>query len=143
MKRFDPHATVLAQGPSARVMVIGGPRTGKTSLAASLRVEPLIHADTLIDAFTWSAVSEELATLMGRPGPWLIEGVAAVRGLRKWLHEHSQGKPCDLVIVMSEAKVGRTPRQEAMAKQSETIFSRIIDELVRRGTGLLEERPGT
>lgn len=118
-----------------RVVVAGGPRTGKTTLArqklaSGFRVR---HADELIATHEWSAASAHVATWLDEPGPWVVEGVTAVRGLRKWLAAHPEGKPCDVVAWLDRPQVARSPGQETMARGTLTIWSGVWPELVRRG----------
>jgi len=65
-----------------RILVAGGPRTGKTSFAEELGKGLNLgvrHTDDLIGAYAWSAASSEVATWLEEPGPWIIEGVARRR----------------------------------------------------------------
>jgi len=118
------------------ICVTGGPRTGKTTFAE--RVEqrtgiPARHSDTLIQDLAWSDASAEVAKWFDEPGPWLIEGVAVVRALRKWLLAHPEGKPCDRVLFLVDPVVEQTPGQKAMAKGCATIWGGIVAELRARG----------
>jgi hypothetical protein len=114
-----------------RVVLAGGPRTGKSTLAETTLGEVIgaltgarVYAtDNLIGSHDWSAASAECARWMAEtPGPWIVEGVTAVRGLRKWLDANPTGRPCELVIWMSVPVVGRSPGQETMAKGCTTIW---------------------
>lgn len=122
-----------------RVLVLGGPRTGKTTLATRLGHERLVrvrHTDDLITTHSWSDASDEVARWLEEPGPWVIEGVAAVRALRKWLEAHrlpSSGLPFDELFVGSTAKVLRTPGQEQMARACESIWDEVRPHVLRRG----------
>lgn len=60
------------------------------------------------------------------PGPWVIEGVAVPRALRKWqaLH-HGAPPPCDRLIVLVECHKALTARQ---AKMSQDLHG-VLDEL--------------
>jgi hypothetical protein len=121
-----------------RILIIGGPRTGKTTLADALAQAmgaPVSHADDVKRA-TWSDVSEALSGWLGRalPGPWLCEGVALPRALRKWLRAHSApATPADVIYWLSKPVVQRTPGQETMAKGVETVWREVEPELIRRG----------
>lgn len=115
------------QRGAQRVVLAGGPRTGKSTLAETIGAlfgGKLYATDDLIGSHDWSAASAECARWMAEtPGPWIVEGVAAVRGLRKWLEANPTGRPCDLVIWMSVPVVGRSPGQETMAKGCTTIWT--------------------
>ena len=115
----------------SRIIIAGGPRTGKTTLAGQLAAQlhlDQLHTDDLIAGHSWSTL------IMGwieEPGPWVIEGVAAVRGLRKWLEAHG-GQPCDQVIWMVRPLEQLTPGQLTMMKGCQTIWRDIISELSHR-----------
>lgn len=131
-------STVEAQladlGDAGRVLVAGGPRVGKSTLAelaaAKLGV-PAEHTDDTID-LGWSNASAEVKGWLDRPR-YVVEGVALPRALRKWLAEHPEGKPCDTLYWSNRAKAARTPGQAAMAKGCETVWTQILGELRRRG----------
>ncbi len=115
----------------SRTLIIGGPRTGKTTLANAMGLElgvEVLHTDDLI-GLGWSESSEHIAVdWLARPGPWLIEGVAAVRGLRKWLAANG-GRPCDLIINLTDARVPLTEGQRRMAAGCQTIWAKIESEI--------------
>lgn len=122
-------------------LIIGGPRTGKSTKASSLSEQSGVqikHCDELVKKFPeWSMVSEAVCDWISEPGPWIIEGVAGVRGLRKWL-ERKTGKLSDLTVVwMSEPKVQQTSAQKSMHKGAQTIFDQIKPELLRRGAQII------
>lgn len=99
---------------------------------------PKRHTDDLI-SFGWSRASEIIATQWFiMPGPWVIEGVAAVRALRKWLRAHPEGAPCDRVIWMNTPHVMLAPGQDTMAKGCRTVWNEISAEL--EGRGVIVER---
>jgi len=120
-----------------KIAIIGAPRAGKTTLAAKLAAElgvQVRHSDDLIGTLDWSAASEHIATVwLPEPGPWIIEGVAVVRALRKWLDAHPTGLPCDKIIVLETPRVALTSRQAGMAKACATILDGIRGPLLERG----------
>lgn len=119
-----------------RILILGGPRTGKTTLANKLGAErgiPVRGMDDLIGAFDWSAASAEAARWMDDPGPWIIEGVQGARALRKWLAAHPEGQPADLIIHCQKPHVPLTAGQIAMGKGCLTVWGEVAAEVVRRG----------
>lgn len=127
-----------------RIAITGGPRTGKTTLGDILRVEemesgrrlavPLRHTDDLIGKLEWSDASAEVARWMDAPGPWIIEGVAVSRALRKWREAHpGEPPPVDRVIYLSEPHVDTTPHQHAMAKGVRKVHDEIESWLAEHG----------
>lgn len=119
-----------------RIVIAGGPKTGKTTLgnriASDMPRSEVHHTDAVID-LGWSEASAGVATWFDRPGPWCIEGVAVPRALRKWLAAHAEGKPCDVVIWLEEPHEERTPGQVTMARGCATVFAEIEGELRARG----------
>jgi len=114
---------------NARIVIGGHPRTGKTThgnqLAAALGVT-CQHTDDLID-LGWSEASAAAAEWMTKPGPWVIEGMAAARALRK-VPESEHG-PCDLLIWLTDPFEPLTKGQLAMGKGADTVLAGIVDAL--------------
>ena len=119
-----------------RVVIGGGPRTGKTTLAAKCYPPELVHhTDDLIN-LGWSEASAAAAEWMAEPGPWVIEGVAAVRALRKAL-DASPEAPCDQLYWLTEPHEALAKGQASMAKGCDTVLAGIRDELIRRGVQII------
>ena len=110
----------------------GGPRTGKSTLAGALGL-PVLSTDVLIVSYDWSQASEQVATWFDLTGPWVIEGVAAGRALRKWIKANLEGKPCDHILYLTHAYEQLTPGQATMAKGCATVWREILPELLKRG----------
>lgn len=124
-----------------RIVIAGGPRTGKTTLAVRLGVERFLiprHTDDLIPTHTWSKASDEVALWLEHHGPFIVEGVATVRALRKFMQRHPTRRPCDVVHWLYAPKVEQTPNQRAMAKAALTIWVQIRDELEARDVRIEE-----
>ncbi|TXH11826.1 MAG: hypothetical protein E6R03_13975 [Hyphomicrobiaceae bacterium] len=122
-----------------RILITGGPRTGKTVLAVKLSIQSglqVFHTDDLIDV-GWSEASANAAEWMEQPGPWVIEGVSIPRALRKWLAAHPEGKPADKIIYLSVPRVELSSGQAAMAKGVATVWREVVPELVRRGVEIV------
>lgn len=92
---------------STRFLVVGYPRSGKSSFARAigraLRVEPI--ATDQVMGLGWSEASEAASNWFDRKGPLVIEGVAGLRALRKWLLRNSrmrtpQPMPIDRLIFL-------------------------------------------
>ena len=127
-------------GMFMRVAIAGGPQVGKTTLAQAIRGQghTLRSTDDLIGG-DWSKVSETVAGWFNRYGPWVVEGVAVPRALRKWLTARPGAlAPCDLIIWLSTPHVELTPHQATMAKGVETVWRQIQPELDARGVTILE-----
>jgi hypothetical protein len=123
-----------------RILIAGGPRTGKTTFAAQLSDAsgaPVRHTDDLVGKLDWSAASAEVATWFDEPGPWIVEGVAVGRALRKWLAAHPEGTPADTIYWALNAKVACTPGQISMAKGCLTVWTEVLPQLTARGVQVL------
>ncbi len=126
------------RSPSQRVVICGGPRTGKTRMATTRFGSPyrVRHADSLRFTHLWSDASVEVARWFDSPGPGVVEGVATVRALRKWLRLNP-GRPCDSVLYLSEPLVEREKvGQRALARGVETVWREVWPELSRRGVAV-------
>src|SRR6266550_2238300 len=115
-----------------RTVIVGGPKTGKTTRAIAEGGD-ILHTDDLAAGRDWSAQSLAAMARLGQDGSWTMEGVTAVRALRKWLAAHPDGKPCDRVVRLTEAHQSLTPGQASLAKGCDTVFREIESNLRQRG----------
>lgn len=107
-------------GAANRIVIVGGPRCGKSTLARLLREarqlptfcgdprsmvkEPEDNVTYLPEGLHWSDSSQFVADhWLGRPGPFVCEGQVMARALRKYQLGES---PCDLVVVMTHQLPG-------------------------------------
>jgi hypothetical protein len=134
-----------------RIVICGGPRTGKTTLARDLyrgavpgfadhgliSSDAIHHTDTVmgISGMDWSGASRFVAyEWFTLPGPWIIEGVAVSRALRKWREAHpGEPPPVDRVIRLTTPHVELTRGQAAMDKGEATVWAEIEDWLLESG----------
>ncbi len=135
---LDGLARQLLRELPGRIIIAGGPRCGKSVLSRKLGVTPVRGTDELI-GLGWSEASEAASRWFNEPGPWIAEGVAMPRALRKWLAAHpGSTKPADLVVWLGVAVVARVAGQEAMAAGCLTVWREIRPELFRRGVRIRE-----
>ena len=123
-----------------KILVIGGPRCGKTTHAKQLGSQygiSVLHLDDHMH-LKWSEVSDAVVVWLDERDPWVMEGVQGVRGLRKWLRAHPD-RPLDFEVHLLVApKVELTKGQQAMYKACKTMFQEILPELEKRGAKVLE-----
>ncbi len=117
-----------------RVVICGAPRAGKTTTAIAMHTHGcwLYHLDSLVEKHRWSEQSDIAAKYLQEPGPYMIEGCAAVRALRKALL-WSAAKPCDAIVRMPTPKLELSKGQETLRKGEAKIWAEIEPELVARG----------
>lgn len=128
---------------TSRLVIVGGPRTGKSWHAEHVGRQygvQVRHTDDLIATHAWSEASEEVATWFDAPGAWIVEGCATARALRKWIAAHPKGTPCDAVALMWNPRAERKPGHWGMAKGVQTVWLEIEFELRHRGV-LIEVLP--
>lgn len=107
-----------------RIVIIGAPKTGKTTLAAKMGGG---RSTDDVMGLGWSEASAEVSTWFDKPGPWIIEGVAIVRALRKWM-KNNPGKPApiDKMIRLSKTHVPVNAAQAAMGAGINTVLAEIL-----------------
>lgn len=119
-----------------RIVILGGPHTGKTILSKRLKTECGIsnvrHSDD-IKHLGWSESSAAASEWLNEQGEWVAEGVQMARALRKWLAANPD-TPLDIdIITLSKPFDALLKGQESMAKGVFTVFSEIRSELIERG----------
>lgn len=117
-----------------RILIAGIPSAGKSTFAETLGLKLGIvprHTDSLIH-LGWSEASAAAALWIAEPGPWIIEGVAVGRALRKWLAAN-EGAPADAVYWMPFERVPLTKGQTTMANGCITVWGEVMKSLALRG----------
>jgi len=117
-----------------KILIIGGPKGGKTTRARQLSLThgiPIQHFDSYISKYDWSEMSDQIAKWLDDPGPWIKEGVAGSRGLRKWLRKNKK-IPDFEIIVLNEPKMKLTQGQDRMHKNHSKILKECMDEIEQR-----------
>lgn len=141
----------------SRVGIVGGPRTGKSTLARRMsataeRPCPILCTDPrglvkdvevgveyVPNQFAeWSAASQYVAEVfLVRPGPWVLDGVGLPRALRKWRTLHpGKAPPLDKLIVLTVARRELLPGQDRMTKGVMSVLGELDDWLA----GIIEWR---
>jgi dephospho-CoA kinase len=127
-----------------RIAVVGGPRTGKTTLAGKLARDtglPLIASDDFKD-LGWSEASQHVADLLAKNEPAIVEGVAVPRAIRKALAANPEQAPIDKLIVVEptrrwhEKHSPQSDGQRAMGKGVHTVLEEILPELRALGVAI-------
>lgn len=107
-------AAILAQ--HKRVAISGGPRAGKSTLAATVTDRPVLSTDEFVTV-PWDSVPRAVLNRAADMGDsWVIEGVQVARALRKGL------KP-DVVVHLNGAHGELEPGQAAMAKGAFSVLT--------------------
>ena len=132
-----------------RIVVIGGPRTGKTTYATKLarqlgvhlastgkRTEAeggLVSTDNYIGRGTWGEVPDHIIKDLRGRDSFVLEGTQAARVLRRWMMQSPDEPRIDKVLVFNRAWVKRNPGQEAMAKGVRTVLKELGPMLAKAG----------
>jgi hypothetical protein len=147
-----------------RIIIIGGPRTGKSTLARELagrrgwvfcgdpesKVKDLDPVSRYLPERLPFSGDDGAAAWVAKnwftmPGLWICEGHVMARALRRWLKEtkpfRDEGlemKPCDLIIVLRHQRtdLALLPGQLAMHKG----VMKVWDEISEHFQGITEER---
>jgi hypothetical protein len=115
-----------------RIVILGGPHTGKTTLSTKLGIDRVHHSED-IKHLGWSESSEAASKWFSDQGDWVAEGVQMARALRKWLIANPD-TPLDIDIVkLSKPFDSLVQGQQSMARGIETVFTEIEPELIERG----------
>jgi hypothetical protein len=100
----------------ARVAICGGPRTGKTTLSRLATDRKAVHSDDFIN-MGWSEASTHLVFTLNKHGaPFVVEGVAVARALRKGLR-------VDCAVWLDAERVPLSSGQQTMSKAVRTVFN--------------------
>jgi len=138
--RADSAELLDALDGHRRVIIAGGPRSGKTILGARASERyglPLRSTDSLIESTTWGDDSARVAEWFDELGDWIIEGPATARALRKWIRRN-EGKTLNATVVwMPTAKAARTKGQASMARGVETVWRQVRPQLEQMGVTIL------
>jgi len=121
-----------------RIAIAGVPRAGKTWYARLLQQQtgyPIVHGDDFI-AMGWSEASAEIARRLVSPGPYIVEGVVVIRGLRKAL-DFGPERPCDVLHWLGDPRETLRAAQSNMGVQDAKRLAEIESELLRRGVRLV------
>jgi hypothetical protein len=123
--------------PSDRVIIVGGPMAGKSTLARTMRAdgyptfcgdprstvrEPEGDVTYLPEGLDWSSGSQFVVDRwFTMSGPWVLEGHVMARALRKQLAAGG-GIPADRILVLPEPLGRLTPAQASMTKAVKTVW---------------------
>lgn len=115
-----------------KTLIIGGPRTGKTTYAVNLLQNgvQIYHCDALKDT-PWSEQSDHIAThWLTIDGAWVIEGTAAVRALRKYIKANTAPMTDWEIIWVDEPKVELSSGQKGMRTSVTKMWKEEIEPVV-------------
>jgi hypothetical protein len=118
-----------------RIVICGGPGTGKTTLGQRLANEarPLVSTDDFM-ALAFEEVPAAVLKRVGGASGYVIEGVQAARVLRTALRGDAPGFMMpDRVYWLTQPFEERKPGAEAMAVGIEKVFLGVMPSLVNTG----------
>lgn len=135
---MTPDELLAEIGEATRIVIVGGPSTGKSTLAHRLTTPERVRCtDDLVGVLEWSEASAEVARWFDEPGPFVIEGVATARALRKWLLANP-GAALDAVVVLTGRPfVELSKGQAAMNKGVATVWNEIAIDVLKRGIRII------
>jgi hypothetical protein len=144
-----------------RIVIVGGARCGKSTLARSLRAKgyqtfcgdpiefvkdperDVIYLPSGLDYAGDGGAADWIAhNWFEMSGPWVCEGHVTARALerwlRRWVDDDPEQFPCDRIIVFLEQhpSVELLPGQRSQHKGTMTVWNRIAPYF----TGMYEER---
>lgn len=114
-----------------RIVICGGPRVGKTSLAQRLAQEsglPVVSTDNFIGV-PWGSVPETVILSVKYAEDWILEGIQATRVLRKWLQTAPLEARITVVHYLKTPVVARTKKQDSTAKAVASVLDSIRRDL--------------
>jgi len=98
-----------------RIAIVGGPRSGKTTLAQLVIDRPVIHTD-MFRHLPWGDVPGTIIRACAVQPRFVVEGVQIARALRA-------GLQVDAIIYLDDPKAELTKGQMAMQKAIATVFN--------------------
>lgn len=121
-----------------RLVIAGGPQSGKTTLADEYsRYLPIIHADGMHMLKSWRFRVMVVHHYLRQPGPWLVEGVTVASALKIWLRENNGQKdsrlPCDEIIYLTRSYGSLTHGQRAVQRLVTSACQLILPKLEALG----------
>lgn len=141
-----------------RIVVIGAPRTGKTTYATRLARELGVHlastgkhteqpdglvsvknygkvsTDDYVSRYSYPELPARVIADLRKMDNFVLEGTQAARVLRRWLREAPDEPKLDKTLVfMGRPWVKRSPKQEATAKGVRTTWRELEQMLKRLG----------
>ena len=123
-----------------RIAIAGVVKSGKVNLANQIGEDkgyPVWKTDDTM-GLGWSEASLHIADKwFSKPGPWIVEGVAVPRALRKWMKAH-EGRPVDVCYWVFESFGPLSKGQQTMCKGIVKVWNEIEMELHSRGVEIVD-----
>lgn len=131
-----------------RIVVLGAPRTGKTTYATKLarehgahlastgkrteHPEGLVSTDNYLDKGSYADLPDRVIADLRKMDSWVLEGTQAARVIRRWYRTAPDEPKLDKALAfLGKPWVKRNPRQEATAKGVWTVL-RDLQPLLRQ-----------
>jgi hypothetical protein len=125
-----------------KILISGWPKTGKTTTASEIgaALGVIVRSTDDLIGLGWSEASEAAAKWLDEPGPWIIEGVAVPRAVRKWLAANPGRPPSwDRFIVLEGPHVALTSGQTTMGKGIDTVLREIAAHAPWQGRSAIDD----
>jgi len=87
----------------------------------------------------WEAVPNAVIRVLSEHDSWLLEGVQALRVLRRWIRDRDDFPGVDVCYYLTTPLAERTPRHWSMAKAIEKHWRDVMPRLVADGTQIIRE----
>lgn len=125
-----------------RIVIAGGPRTGKSTLFRSMALDyaMAVGTDDFMDR-QWADVPDAVIDVLQKHDEWLLEGVNAARVLRRWIRDRDDFPGIDVCYYLTKPMTTRTKAHESMSKAIETVWRDVLPRLVADGTVIVREVP--
>jgi hypothetical protein len=128
-----------------RSVIVGGPRSGKTSHAsrAGERYQrEVLWEDQTFRGKTRDQQAAGVASDINRSGEWIMEGCATVLGIRQWLADNPEREFPAAILYLRSPIQDRTEQHVRMAKGVHTVWEQVLPELRKRGATIIERETG-
>lgn len=126
-----------------RIVIAGAPRCGKSTLLRELALDfpCAVSTDDFIHHTPWEEVPNACIRVLEKYDSWALEGVNAVRVLRRWIRDLGTCPLIDKVYYLTKPMAPRKPAHESMAKGIHKQWREVEPWLLKMGVEIVREVP--